>query len=214
MMSAAKAPLDPTRDPTADDPRRGVILMYARQAFLSEGYSAAKMEPLARQAQVSTATLYAQFNSKADLFAAVLEDAANDFTLQMAPVQAVEGSARDQLMAFALAYAEFLANPNVRAIFRLILAERPQFPEVTARFFDQGRHDVGAALVDALTALAGQNELRIDDPMAAAGQLLGMIEHPVFFVPLVLGDKAPSDRPAAEIAKDAVETFLARYQNR
>jgi hypothetical protein len=40
---------------------------------------------------------------------------------------------------------------------------------------------------------------------------MGMIEHPVFFVPLVTGDEVHVARPAERIAEDAVDTFLARY---
>ena len=40
---------------------------------------------------------------------------------------------------------------------------------------------------------------------------MGMIEHPVFFVPLVTGDEITVRRTNAEIVADAVDTFLARY---
>jgi len=40
---------------------------------------------------------------------------------------------------------------------------------------------------------------------------MGMIEHPVFFVPLVTGDEILVRRSNAEVVEDAVETFLARY---
>ena len=51
----------------------------------------------------------------------------------------------------------------------------------------------------------------MDHPSWAAGQLMGMIEHPVFCVPLVTGDEVFAERPPAQVAADAVETFLARY---
>ena len=40
---------------------------------------------------------------------------------------------------------------------------------------------------------------------------MGMVEHPVFFVPLVTGDEVRVRRSNAEIVAEAVETFLARY---
>ena len=40
---------------------------------------------------------------------------------------------------------------------------------------------------------------------------MGMIEHPLFFVPLVTGDEVRVRRTNAEVADEAVETFLARY---
>jgi hypothetical protein len=43
---------------------------------------------------------------------------------------------------------------------------------------------------------------------------MGMIEHPVFFMPLVTGDEVRATRSNAQIAEDAVQTFLARYGTR
>ena len=40
---------------------------------------------------------------------------------------------------------------------------------------------------------------------------MGMIENPVFFVPMVAGDDVRLKRSREEIVAQAVETFLARY---
>ena len=194
------------------DPKRQAILRYARKAFVSDGYAATKIEPIAREAGVSTATLYALFDGKAQLFSAVIEDAAQDFARQMAGVGAIEGDARQQLISFAEAYADFMSDPFVRAVFRLVMAERPRFQLVARRFFDQGQAAFGATLIAILKAQSTAGALQpIDRPSWAAGHLMGMIEHPVFFVPLVTGDEITVRRTNAEIVEDAVDTFLARY---
>ncbi|RZJ82598.1 MAG: TetR/AcrR family transcriptional regulator, partial [Brevundimonas sp.] len=82
---------------------------------------------------------------------------------------------------------------------------------VAMRFFEKGRTDFGMVLMDALARMVDRGELKLEKPSWAAGQLLGMIEHPVFFVPLVTGDEVRARRPIEQIAEDAVETFLARY---
>lgn len=195
------------------DPKRQAILRYARKAFVSEGYAATKIEPIAREAGVSTATLYALFDGKAELFSAVIDDAAEDFARQMALVRAVDGDARRQLTSFALAYADFMGDPFVRAVFRLVMAERPRFQAVALRFFEKGRAEFGATLIGILMALSKAGALApIERPSWAAGTLMGMIEHPVFFVPLVTGDEIRVRRTNTEVVEDAVETFLARYR--
>ncbi len=194
------------------DPKRQAILRYARKAFVSEGYAATRIEPIAREAAVSTATLYALFDGKAQLFSAVIEDAAQEFARQMADLGSIEGDAREQLISFAEAYAGFMSDPFVRAVFRLVMAERPRFQAVARRFFDQGQVAFGATLIGILKAQATAGALKpIDRPSRAAGHLMGMIEHPVFFVPLVTGDEIMVRRTNAEIVEDAVDTFLARY---
>ena len=198
--------------PVPLDPKRQAILRYARKAFVSEGYAATRIEPIAREAGVSTATLYALFDGKAQLFSAVIDDAAEDFARQMAGVGAIEGDARQQLISFAEAYADFMSHPFVRAVFRLVIAERPRFQAVAQRFFERGRFAFGATLIGILVTLSKSGSLRlIDRPSWAAGHLMGMIEHPVFFVPLVTGDETKVRRSNAEVVEDAIDTFLARY---
>ena len=194
------------------DPKRKAILRHARKTFVREGYAATRIEPIAREAGVSTATLYALFEGKAQLFAAVSRDAAEDFALQMARLGAIEGDARQQLTSFAAAYAEFMSDPFVRSVFRLVMAERPRFQAVAIRFFEDGRKAFGATLITILIAQSKAGALKpIDHPSWAAGNLMGMIEHPVFFVPLVTGDEVKVRRTITEIVEDAVATFLARY---
>lgn len=194
------------------DPKRQAILRHARNAFVREGYAATKIEPIAREAGVSTATLYALFDGKAQLFSDVIDDAARDFSGQMAGLGMIEGDARQQLISFATAYADFMSDPFVRAVFRLVMAERPRFRAVAQRFFEQGQAAFGATLIGILKTQTQTGDLRkIDRPSWAAGQLMGMIEHPVFFVPLVTGDEILVRRTNAQIVEDAVDAFLARY---
>jgi len=178
---------------------------------MAQGFAATRIEPIARDAGVSTATLYTFYPSKAALFHAVIDDASNEFARQMDHVRAVDGPARCQLTRFAEAYAAFMSDPLVRAVFRLVMAERPRFQAMASHFFERGKTRIGATLVEAILALNARGELVCDKPSWAAGQLMGMVEHPVFFVPLVTGDSVQVARTHALIAADAVETFLARY---
>lgn len=194
-----------------DDPRRAAIVRQARLHFISEGYAGTRMEPIAREAGVSTATLYAFFDSKAVLFEAVINDASEEFSRRMADVHAISGSARARLTSFITAYADFMGDSFVRSVFRLVLAERPRFAATAMHFFERGRRDFGAVLMAGLKEMTQSGQLKVEKPSWAAGQLMGMIEHPVFFVPLVTGDDVIVKRTTAQIAEDAVETFLARY---
>lgn len=199
------------QDSSILDHKRKAIVRHARRAFTTEGYSGARIEPIARDAGVSTATIYALFEDKAELFAAVIEDSAEEFDRLMRNVRKTSGPARERLNQFALTYAAFMADPFIRSIFRLVMAERRRFRDVAMKFFDRGKADFGKVLIDALRELVETGELEIGHTSWAAGQLMGMIEHPVFFMPLVTGDEVMPVRAVEQIATDAVETFLARY---
>lgn len=192
--------------------KRQLIVRHARAHFVREGYCSTRIEPIAREAGVSTATLYTLFQGKAALFAAVIDDAAEEFARQMAHVRAAEGDARTTLTSIAEAYATFMGDPFVRSVFRLVVAERPRFQAVARRFFEKGRTEFGGTLIGAIVRLSEAGALRpIEHPSWAAGHLMGMVEHPVFFVPLVTGEEVRVRRSNTEIVAGAVDTFLARY---
>jgi AcrR family transcriptional regulator len=191
--------------------RRKELLRVARRHFLTEGYAATRMEAVARDASVSTATLYAFFPSKSDLFRHVIDDASDDFARQIEGVRVNGGDVRAQLTAFAETYARFMGDPFVRAVFRLVMAERKRFQPTANRFFERGRAEIGGVLMRVIRLHADKGDLTVERTSWAAGQLMGMIEHPVFFVPMVTGDEVQSRREPEDIAAQAVETFLARY---
>jgi len=211
MTPASQPHADPRAPAASDDPRRAAIIRHARRWFMTGGYAATRIEPIAREACVSTATLYAYFPSKADLFDAVIADASSDFSRQMQYVNTAPGTPRERLTQFMTAYVKFMGDPFVRSVFRLVMAERPRFRDVAMGFFERGRRNFGAPLMAALREMEANGELRIDKPSWAAGQLMGMIEHPVFFMPLITGDEVQTTRTSEQIVTDAVETFLARY---
>jgi hypothetical protein len=92
------------------------------------------------------------------------------------------------------------------------MAERPRFRAVALGFFELGQREFGGTLIDLIEALRDRGELGlIDHPSRAAGAFLGMVEHPVFFVPLVTGDEVQVKRTNVQIVADAVDTFLARW---
>lgn len=195
-----------------DDPRRTALVRQARQHFITEGYVGTRMEPIAREAGVSTATLYAMFENKAALFAAVIAEAATDFAARMSTVQNCTGAPQERLVGFLTTYADFMSDTFVQAIFRLVMTERSRFESVALAFFEQAKGDFGGPLITVLDELKASGALKFEKASWAAGQLMGMVEHPIFFVPMVTGGQVRPQRATAEIAADAVQTFLSRYQ--
>jgi AcrR family transcriptional regulator len=194
-----------------DEHRQKLILEVARRRFISDGYSATGMEAIARDAGVSTATLYHCYPGKAELFDRVIQDASEQFVQQMSTVRASSGEPRDRLLGFAVAYARFMSDPFVRSVFRLVLAERHRFEATAHRFFEKGRNDFGSQLIHLLNTLRDEGHLRFHKSSWLAGQLMGMIEHPIFFVPLFTSGEIKPARTPDQVAEDAVETLLARY---
>lgn len=194
----------------ADDKRR-VILDAARARFLKDGFTKAAMEKVARAAQISTATLYLHFPSKTDLFHHVILDTAAEFVSRMRAVRMDAGKPCERILAFSRGYAHFLADPFVRAVLRLTAAERDRIPDAARDIYNLGKREVGAPLIAALEAMARDGDLSVDSAPQAAGQLMGMIEHPLFMSAMMLGDHHAIVRDVDHITDEAVRTFMARY---
>src|SRR5262249_62328646 len=60
-------------DPRSDSAKRRQIIDGARRMFLAQGFDAASMSEIAREAGVSKGTLYVYFKSKEELFEAIVE---------------------------------------------------------------------------------------------------------------------------------------------
>jgi AcrR family transcriptional regulator len=197
---------------TRSERKRRDILKAGQSVFLREGYSGAGMEVVAREAAVSTATLYAHFPSKGDLFVAVVESAVASLASDIEDTLDTTGDARARLMAFSLAYARFYTDPLSRAVFRLVTGERRRFSELADHFRSRSRHALGGNAITLIGQLVEEGQLKVEKPAWAAGQLLGMLEHVTLIFGLVAGDEAVPRRPLEDICADAVETFLARYR--
>lgn len=193
------------------DPRRATIIRHARQHFVTHGYTATRMEPVARESGVSTATLYGFFESKNLLFEAVINDATDEIAGQLAALPIGDGTAQNKLDALLIFYANFLNNDDVRAVFRLILAERHRFEEVCTLFFLKGRTHFAKTLIELIKELANSGQLKGADASLGASQLMGMIENMVFFTPLIDAGKPTDDTPPNLYATEAVKTYLARF---
>jgi len=188
------------------------ILTAARGVFLRQGYPDTGMEVVARMAGVSTATLYAYFPSKATLFEVVVGDAVRDMAEPVQGSLRAGGDARARLTAFALAYAAFMAQPATRAMFRMVTSERRRFEALADDFLNGARQTLGGAAIKLIEDLVASGDLKVDTSSWAAGQLLGMLDHPTLTLGLCAGDEAQAARPLANLCTDAVETFLARYR--
>lgn len=191
--------------------KRKRVLESARKHFMHGGFADTGIETVARDAQVSTATLYDLFPGKTQLFQAVIEDAGAEFSRRIGEVTAREPDLMARLNTFAAGYARFMSDPFVRAVFRLVAAERQRFAPMAQGFYDRGRTVFGGALIEIIAGLEKEGRLHAPRPATAAGQLMGMIEHPTFLIPIVTGGEVESSRTPEEVAADAVETFLARY---
>ncbi|MGH3727642.1 MAG: TetR/AcrR family transcriptional regulator, partial [Micromonosporaceae bacterium] len=165
----------PTTRPTRGRPNKhDAITRAARTVFGRDGYSRTTTDAIAREAAVSTRTLYKHFGSKEQLFSYVLLDSAT--RVADAFVEYVEAGLRDatgleqQLVAIGRALvAHRIDFPDHFAMVAVISVEGRHFPEELYEAWQQaGPLRVQAEVVRRLQALADAGLLRITDPRRTA----------------------------------------------
>ncbi|XVV15466.1 TetR/AcrR family transcriptional regulator [Actinoplanes sp. CA-131856] len=190
--------------------KRAAILKAATSLFLAAGYDGTSLAKIADAAGVSKATLFKQFPTKAALFDAIVTES---WQLEAAgDPEPPAGDLRAGLTAVGRRYVELLTRPGMTALFRIVIAELPRFPELGEAQFSRGKMPYFESVSRYLAAVHDAGFAKVDDPDLAATQFLGMIANFVFWPTLLLTDWSPG-RPAIEHAVDeAVTTMIARYQ--
>lgn len=118
--------------------RPGQIIRAALDAFAERGYDATRVTDVARRAGVSKGLLYLYFSTKAELFKAVIR---NFVSPRIAALeQAVENSdlsAEAFLRGPFVEFARRIPSSPARILVRLMIAEGPKHPELTAWYWQQ-----------------------------------------------------------------------------
>jgi AcrR family transcriptional regulator len=154
--------------------KRRQIMDGARSAFLSSGFDGASMNDIARAAGVSKGTLYAYFNSKDELFEAIIraEKAQSAERLCVFPPDC--GDARAMLGDFGVRLLGRMTEPDTLALTRVVIAACEKFPNIGRVFFEAGPLYGNQRLAERLGALEQAGVLRVPDPERAAWQFVDL----------------------------------------
>ena len=191
--------------------KRAAILEAAQAAFLAKGFARTSVNTIAKDAGVSTATLYKHFDTKEDLFGAVTGQMWRALRSRLDLQTLNDTPLAEALQLIGTEYAELLMREDVRGLFRVIIAEAVQFPELGQKLYEHGKEAYLQKLERYLTQQVNAGELKIGDVSLATRQFLGMISEVVFFPSLLVAELAVSDKERDEAVRGAVETFLAHY---
>lgn len=189
------------------------VLDAAKTIFLAHGFSAATTDMIQRAAGVSKATMYACFPNKEALFEAVIERQCAATTATIQAIEVSPGDLSRTLTNIGLAYLQIVLSPQGMALYRVVGAEAPRFPELGRRFFVTGPKGVIAMVARRLSEAAQAEEINI--------QPVGVDAAAALFVSMVRGEGQmemlmhPEAHPSAEQIEAwvrlAVITFMSAF---
>jgi AcrR family transcriptional regulator len=190
--------------------KRSAIIAAATELFTADGYGSTSLARIADAADVSTATLFKQFPTKADLFEAIVTDfwgRTGEPHSTLSPVDPMSA-----LTMLGRRYADLLLRPGMVGLHRMVIAEAPRFPELARIQFDLGKEPFFERVHAYLMAADDQGSLSVSNPTSAATQFLGMISNFVFWPKLLLVEWNPTAEQVDEAVAGAVAVLLAAYR--
>ncbi|MEC4750131.1 TetR/AcrR family transcriptional regulator [Methylomicrobium sp. Wu6] len=188
--------------------KRQAILAAARQAFLAHGYSGVSMEAIAEAAPVSKPTLYSHFRGKQELFSAVIAEQCTSLLGTLASSQDCSQNPEVGLKKIARALVDLIYAPESLQLYRLIISEQQNFPELGALVYRSGPEPVLKQLASYLAELADCGALQMADVDRSSRLFLSMLKGDEHFRCLLGLQDGLNDADKAGMIDAAVTLFL------
>ncbi len=112
------------------------ILYAAKNVFLEVGFERASMDVIAARAQTSKRTLYAHFESKENLYLAIIDLVREMSLSKLKTPGGYSDDPAEALVMFCGRFLEGLLFAWTIRMCRMSIAEAERFPEGAARYFD------------------------------------------------------------------------------
>lgn len=153
--------------------RPGEIALAALAVFSEKGFAAAKLDEIARRAGVSKGALYLYYETKEDIFHAVVKTAvAPNLAAVRARIEAFPGGFGDLLTLLLPVMAQILSVSPVAGIGKMVISEGRNFPELARYWHDELVAPMLALMSGRIAAAQDQGEVRPGDPRLFAIQIV------------------------------------------
>ncbi|MFT4128044.1 MAG: TetR/AcrR family transcriptional regulator [Gordonia sp. (in: high G+C Gram-positive bacteria)] len=188
------------------------LLEGALRVFARDGYTRSTIQALAKEAQVSTRTIYNQYGNKNALFRAVIVHSATQVAereiASAAAAFGTDATTRTRLVEFGKAWAA--EDPATRTHFAMVKQINAEIehidPDTLQAWREAGPLRVRRTIADHLGALHKRGELFAPNPELAAVHLVQLTAGTVREIGATF--------PISEIINQGVDTFLAAYASR
>jgi AcrR family transcriptional regulator len=156
--------------------RPGEIVQAAFDVFAEKGFAAAKLDEIAARAGISKGALYLYFETKEDIFRAVVRETVvpNIGMVEEALSQAIIPFP-DLLRLLFTRLADLVETSRLGAVAKLVIGESRNFPELARVWHDEVVSRALAALTKALAGAQARGEVRIGDPRLQAFSIMGPV---------------------------------------
>jgi AcrR family transcriptional regulator len=115
--------------------RRAAIVEAALDEFIARGFTATRLDDVAKRAGVAKGTIYLHFKDKESMFEELVRTVIVPMVSRLHAPPPVGGSVRDAVEGFAKTFIQEVASTRRGDIVRLIVAEGPRFPSIADFYY-------------------------------------------------------------------------------
>ncbi|WP_339872714.1 TetR/AcrR family transcriptional regulator [uncultured Brevundimonas sp.] len=154
--------------------RPAEILAAALEVFAARGYAATRLEDVARRAGVSKGALYLYFETKEDLFRAVVETAVGGNLAHLKDLAGTGVAFETAVRAGVGLLAQTVASDRrVSGVVRLVIVEGRNLPELATIWHETVVVPALGVITGLIRAGQARGEVRCGDPRLFAMGLMG-----------------------------------------
>lgn len=196
-----------------DEERLTALLDVAAEIFISEGFSAASTNEIARRANSSKTTFYSRFPTKEHLFLAVIERRIDGIFQQVAGSLPEERPIEETLQKFGSALIRLALSQEQIALIRVVSMEAARFPELGKRYYELGPKRAEERLAAYLRKQVERGRLLNEDTRQMAQHFVSLASGgPVRWFVLGFDPISMSKNAIQKHLDSAVLMFMRAYQ--
>jgi TetR/AcrR family transcriptional regulator, mexJK operon transcriptional repressor len=196
-----------------DEERLTELLDVAAEIFISEGFSAASTNEIARRANSSKTTFYSRFPTKEHLFLAVIERRIDGIFQQVTGTLPEERPIEETLQKFGSALIRLALSQEQIALIRVVSMEAARFPELGKRYYELGPKRAEERLAAYLRKQVERGRLLNEDTRQMAQHFVSLASGgPVRWFVLGFDPISMSKNAIQKHLDSAVLMFMRAYQ--
>lgn len=200
----------PKRGRPVDIGKRNLILDAATDIFMNKGFHATNMDDIARAARMSKLTLYKRFPDKNSLFRAVVERKCQE-ALPVNLQSQLQGLSPEAIInAFCHAFFDLIMSHDAIRLYRMMMGEAAQSPDMTHMFYEAGPVRVKAMLDDIFKNFREQGYFKNYDCLEARHTLLSLFTGSDIYMRTLLNVGAPPTSKEVKAFVDRTAAFFIR----
>lgn len=213
MTSPSETACGAGRFAAGEDPaKREQILDGAKRVFMRLGFDAASMNDITREAGVSKGTIYVYFESKDDLFAAIMERERMRVAASMRDILDGSEEAEEGLLRFGVAFTQRITSVETISAMRTMISVASRMPVLSQHFFQGDSMNIGFFLERFLIRQIARGSLSTSDVSLAARHFIDLCTG-TFLKMRLFGymSEPPSREDIEQHIASAVKLFVAGY---